>query len=68
MTLLPLVAPVLQKGDWVDIGHDSAIKLDAENEMLLHRLEGKVTRHFLSWLVTDRALLNYALSKGRIKD
>ena len=55
-TMLP---PVLLKGAWVDIGHDSAIIL--KKGSILHRSGGVVRKHDLAWLVLDKPLLNWVL-------
>lgn len=57
-----LIAPVLLGGDWICIGHNSAIKL--EGDKIMHRLEEEVTAHDLSWLVDDLSLLNWILSQN----
>jgi len=58
------LAPVVREGKWIDIGHDSKIKLSGRS--LLHCYEGKTTRHGLEWLIHDRPLLNWVLSKNPI--
>ena len=60
------VAPVLRDGDWVTIGYDSEIKL--QGCKILHRLDGRITRHPLAWLVDDKPLLNWILGKQSKKN
>lgn len=59
-----LLAPILLAGDWVDIGYDSALKLSGES--LLHRYNGRSYKRSFGWLVEDRPLLNWILSKNSI--
>lgn len=53
------IPPVLQQGGWVDIGYDSALRVD--NGRLLHRLNGEVIRRSLDWLMVERPLLVWVL-------
>lgn len=61
-SLIEQIPPILKSGGWVDVGHDSAIRLDGEH--ILHRLNGKTKRHNLDWLVIELPLLNYILKKA----
>lgn len=62
--LIDQLPPVVRRGGWVDIGHDSKIRLSGRT--LLHRCNGVTSRYGLRWLVLDRPLLNYALHKCEI--
>ena len=56
------IAPVVAAGGWVDIGYDSAIKL--EGGKILHRVSGVVKPRKLSWLVDELPLLNWILKNS----
>jgi hypothetical protein len=59
--LIDQLPPVLRAGEWIQIGHDSAIRLSGRS--LLHRCNGVTQRHGLSWLVHDKPLLNWMLHR-----
>ena len=64
MKLIDQLAPVVRTGKWIDIGHDSRIKLSGR--MILHRCNGRVSRHGLGWLVRDKPRLNWMLAQNSV--
>ena len=68
------VPRLLRSGEWVDIGHLSALRLVRNKArvdlfddvwMLHHKFEGRITARPLSWLTVDMPLLNLALKKTK---
>jgi len=59
------IPPVLLGGEWVDVGHDSAIRLDAISGSILHRCNGKIRKHSIDWLVAELPLLNWILHRSQ---
>lgn len=55
--------PVLHGGEWVDIGHNCAIRLDGNS--LQHRVEGKVAKKPLCWLRDELPLLDWMLRQEK---
>lgn len=55
--------PILQDGGWVDIGHNSAIRLDGEE--LQHRVGNKVLSRPINWLRDELPLLDWILRQEK---
>ncbi len=60
-TTLDSLPAIVREGGWIDIGHDSAIKLSGRS--LLHRCNGRVARRPVAWLVEELPLLNWILHR-----
>jgi len=56
------LAPVLRNGEWLDIGYETAIKM--EGGKLLHRQGKRVTVRELTWLTEEMPLLNWILKNS----
>jgi len=62
VSVLDEIAPILLTGQWIEVGYDSAIKL--EGEIILHRYNGQIVQQKLSWLLDEVPLLNWILKNS----